>query len=185
MFGIAMGAALGAAGWTLAEYLMHRYVGHEAKGKNSFSRKHLRHHAEVDWFAATWEKAVTAVVVVVPLSLVGAWLLGAAGIAFAVGFTGMYVAYEVLHRLIHVRAPTTAYGRWACRHHLHHHFKSPRMNHGVTTPLWDHVFGTYEAVAQVRIPPKHRHRITWLVDAAGEVRDAHRATYAIGGRGAA
>jgi hypothetical protein len=41
-------------------------------------------------------------------------------------------------------------------------------NHGVTSPLWDKVFGTYEAPAQVRVP--RRLAMIWLVDEQGELR---------------
>jgi hypothetical protein len=36
------------------------------------------------------------------------------------------------------------------------------MNHGVTTPLWDIVFGTYEEPETIRVPKKIV--MPWLID---------------------
>ena len=53
------------------------------------------------------------------------------------------------------------------------------MNHGVTTSLWDHVFGTWQASEEVRVPRKHAPR--WMV-ANGEVLPAFQETYHLAGR---
>ena len=51
------------------------------------------------------------------------------------------------------------------RHHFHHHFHNPKRNHGVTSPLWDLLFRTYERPAVVRVPMKHA--MGWLVEQGG------------------
>ncbi len=175
-----LAALLGGAAWTLAEYLMHRFDGHEMKGRTHFSRQHLKHHADILWFAPTAEKVRAAAIVGPALGGVGFWLVGAPGLTFAAGFLVVYAAYEVLHRRIHTHAPRTACGRWACRHHLYHHFKSPRANHGVTVPVWDWVFRTIEPVGQLKVPAKQV--MPWLLDADGEVKAAFRDAYVVGAR---
>ena len=96
-------------------------------------------------------------------AIIGALVLGAeSGLAFAVGFIGAYGFYEYLHYTLHVKAPTTFYGRWARRHHFYHHFENPSFNHGVTSPLWDLVFGTYTNPGTVRVPRKFAMR--WLIN---------------------
>ncbi len=178
-----LAALLGGFAWTLAEYLLHRFNGHGLKGRTRFSRLHLQHHADILWFAPTSEKLRVAAVVVPPLALGGWFAVGAAGLTFAAGFGLVYGAYEVLHRRIHTHAPRTAYGRWACRHHLYHHFKAPQMNHGVTTSLWDHVFRTHVPVGRLVVPA--RQAMPWLLDAEGDVKAAFRETYEVGRRGRA
>ncbi len=180
--GVAAGALAGALTWTFLEYVLHRWAFHEARGRNPASRQHLRHHAEVDWFVATWEKVLLGVFVCGGSATLGGLLLGAPGVAFGFGLGAMYGVYEVVHRLIHVRAPRTAYGRFVCRHHLAHHFHDPFRNHGVSSPLWDLVFRTYVSSTEVRVPPKQRHKLPWLVDAEGEIRPAFRDVYRLGGR---
>lgn len=95
----------------------------------------------------------------------------------------MYVAYEVVHRRAHTHAPRGPYSRWVRRNHFTHHFLTPRTNHGVTSPLWDRVFGTHEPLGVVRVPA--RHAMPWLLDpATGEVRAELAADYRLqGGHG--
>lgn len=171
--------ALGALGWTFAEYVIHRFDGHGMKGKTPFSKEHLAHHADPQTFAATWKKTLLALVVFPTMATLGNLAVGPVGITFAVGFITMYGTYEVLHRRIHTHAPLNAWGEWARRHHLVHHHVAPKMNHGVTTSLWDHVFGTWQASDEVRVP--RRHAPPWMVH-DDEVLPAFRGTYRLAGR---
>ena len=91
------------------------------------------------------------------------------GLAYAVGLVGFYCAYEVLHRRLHVSEGVGAFGRWARRHHFYHHFHDPAANHGVTSPLWDLVFGTRKVVTEAVVVPE-KLAMPWLVDPrSGEV----------------
>jgi sterol desaturase/sphingolipid hydroxylase (fatty acid hydroxylase superfamily) len=144
-----------------------------------FNEEHLLHHANPFYFAATWRKVAAALVIVPMLGAVASLLAGPAlGVPFALGFGAVYGFYEVVHRRIHVRAPLGAYGRWVRRHHLTHHFKSPRSNHGVTAPLFDVLFGTEAGVPEQLVVPRKGAPL-WLLDDAGAVRSAHRADYAL------
>lgn len=171
-------AACGVASWTLVEYLLHRWMGHDRRFRgNPFGVEHVRHHSEGDYFAPTWKKglaaaAFTAVVIGPALALAGR----ADGLAYVAGLVGFYGVYEWLHRREHTHAGIGPYGRWARRHHFHHHFVDVRVNHGVTSPIWDLVFGTYEKPGVIRVPVKLR--MAWLVDpATGDVRREHAARY--------
>lgn len=145
--------ALGALGWTFAEYALHNWVGHKGKGRNEISREHLAHHARQHYFTATPKKFLNAAIAMIPMLLLLAWPLGWLGSSsFTLGFGLCYLGYEVLHRRLHTHAPTSWYGRWARKHHFYHHFGNPKYNHGVTTPIWDWVFGTYKTPEQIRVP---------------------------------
>ena len=106
-----------------------------------------------------------------------AWFAGAIGAAWIAGLLAFYGVYEVFHRREHTHAGVGRYGRWARAHHFHHHFVDPRSNHGVTSPLWDHVFGTYQATGVIPVPP--RLAMAWLVDDAGGVRAEHAHRYTL------
>src|ERR1035441_10491230 len=110
-----------------------------------------------------------------------AWtvLPGAEAVVLGIGWVVAYFVYEWIHAANHLWEPRTTYGRWARRSHFHHHFGAPLRNHGVTTPLWDKVFGTYDNPAQVTVP--RRMAMVWLLDDAGEVHPEHRATYLVRG----
>ena len=54
---------------------------------------------------------------------------------------GGYFIYGQCHELIHrIRFKGPLVRKWAANHHIHHHH--PNHNFGVTSPLWDMVFGT-------------------------------------------
>jgi len=157
-------ALAGVLSWTLLEYLLHRFLGHDRRTwPNTFANEHTRHHSEGDYFAPTWKKALVTVVAVPLATAVAALALGLKlGAVFGVSLVGMYVTYEVIHRRAHTHRGIGRYGRYLRRHPFHHHFANPRANHGVTSPLWDFVFGTWEAPGRVRVPVKLQMR--WLVD---------------------
>jgi sterol desaturase/sphingolipid hydroxylase (fatty acid hydroxylase superfamily) len=174
--------ATGMALWTLGEYVMHRVVMHQMKGRGLASREHLRHHAEYDsvleswWFAWAGILAVGAV-----LGVNAAQALGAVGWCLGAGWVGGYAFYDWIHYRAHRRPIAHPYERWVRRHHFHHHFGHPMANHGVTTPVWDLVFGTYERVdGPVRVP--RRLAMRWLLDDDGEVRPEHSDDYELVGR---
>ncbi len=178
---------LGGLGWTAVEYLLHRFVGHGPRRPvprsrwarltprgflGAFNDEHLRHHADARYFAPTSQKVFAALAATIVLTGIGTLVVGVAtGFAFAVGFGLTYASYEVLHRRIHTHPPRGRYGRWLRRHHLHHHFKTPRMNHGVTSSLWDKVARTErrpDADEPLRVP---RHLAPpWMIDGRGAVR---------------
>jgi 4-hydroxysphinganine ceramide fatty acyl 2-hydroxylase len=65
--------------------------------------------------------------------------------AFVGGFALMYMMYDVLHYLFH-HGPEWAvkirYVQLMKTRHMMHHYSNPNLNFGVTSPLFDLVFGT-------------------------------------------
>jgi sterol desaturase/sphingolipid hydroxylase (fatty acid hydroxylase superfamily) len=171
---------LGAFTWTFAEYALHNWVFHGSKGKNKFNAEHLAHHARTSYFAPAKKKVILALIITAIMSPVAILLTGTLlGFSYVAGYVAGYVLYEVIHRRTHTHAPRGPYGRWARKHHMHHHFHSPKMNHGVTSPLWDVVFHTYEKPGLVRVPKRQAMR--WLIDqATGDVVEKYAGDYHIG-----
>jgi len=173
-------AILGAFTWTFLEYVIHRFLGH-VKGarKNPFGMEHVRHHVEGDYFAPSWKKMLVAAFFAAILCVPAFALAGRAlGGAYVTGLVGFYGAYELLHRLEHVWAGVGPYARWARRHHFYHHFVDARMNHGVTSPIWDLVFGTYRKPGVITVPKKLC--MAWLRDPeTGDIRAAHADTFVL------
>ncbi|CAN5407780.1 hypothetical protein BH09MYX1_BH09MYX1_53120 [soil metagenome] len=182
----------GGVGWTASEYVIHRFVGHGPKraAKTSllqrltpsglayeFNREHLAHHTDPSYFAPTYRKVMAAAAVIPGVTAALAPIVGGRrAISFALGFGIVYGAYEVVHRQLHTRAPRGRYGRWVRRHHLYHHHKTPRQNHGVTTAAWDYLFGTKSALEKVRVPRKVAPK--WMIDErTGEVAERFESDY--------
>jgi sterol desaturase/sphingolipid hydroxylase (fatty acid hydroxylase superfamily) len=173
--------AMGAALWTFGEYLMHRFAMHALKGKGLASKEHLRHHAEYDSVLESWWFAWSGIVGVgIALGVnAGDWL-GWVGWMLGIGWVAGYGFYDWIHWRAHRRPIAHPYERWVRRHHFHHHFRRPTSNHGVTTPVWDLVFGTYERVdGPIRVP--RRLAMRWLTDEHGEVKAQYADDYALVG----
>ncbi|SRR6056297_64919 len=166
--------------WPALEYGLHSGLGHVfLRGKTAFSREHLRHHAEKDYFAPTAKKIAAALPVFIVLLCIFSLISGLLNaIALTTGFALMYTTYEVIHRRAHTHGPTGPYSRWVRRNHFSHHFQNPRKNHGVTTPFFDFVFATHVSPGKVIVP--ERYAMNWLCDPkTGEVWPQHADDYAI------
>jgi hypothetical protein len=170
--------AAGAATWTFTEYALHNWVGHLGRGKNHFSRVHLQHHVEGDYFVENWQKVLFGFILGIPLWAGAAFVGGAlAASSYTLGFIVMYCVYEYIHWSLHAFGPSTAYGRWARKHHFFHHFHNPTKNHGVTSFLWDVVFRTHLPVDVVVEVPRHK-AMVWLIDPETDaVRPEYAADY--------
>ncbi|KAK8675934.1 hypothetical protein V6N13_033993 [Hibiscus sabdariffa] len=63
---------------------------------------------------------------------------------FGGGLLG-YVIYDCTHYYLHHGKPSKGYGHILKRYHLNHHFKAQNKGFGITSSIWDHVFGTFPA----------------------------------------
>jgi sterol desaturase/sphingolipid hydroxylase (fatty acid hydroxylase superfamily) len=133
----------------LLEYVVHRWVLH---GPPSMARRgHARHHAEPGALIST------PLFVVIIMALAIWWLLGLvlpAGLAALLVF-GMYAGYNYfafLHHAQHHRGHDLArFAHWRRLdrlHHLHHHRQV--VNFGISTTLWDRLFGTFQPTNEPR-----------------------------------
>jgi sterol desaturase/sphingolipid hydroxylase (fatty acid hydroxylase superfamily) len=179
-----LGLVGGLALWTLLEYVLHRFVFHDRVAGPRAAKEHILHHAKVDYFSPLGMKLALALPILGAIVTIASLLLGwRLGSSIPTGVIAGWWTYEVIHRRIHVAAPFGAYGRWARRHHLLHHFGRSDANHGVTSPVWDWVFGTLAAPETVRVPRQHAKKFPWLLDRESEapaVAPAFAADYRIG-----
>ena len=162
---------LGTLTWTLLEYVLHRFLGHVHKGKNFFKSEHTLHHAKLNYFAPFYKKAIAAVIVAAFLIIILNFFteLIYAG-SFTFGLIGMYIVYEHTHYRYHTSTPLIPPFIILRKHHFYHHFHNPKMNHGVTTRIWDRVFGTFVRVDIVKIPKQMT--MDWLIE-KGELKPAY------------
>lgn len=137
----------GFALWTLAEYLLHRFVFHW-KPRTSFGRKlhflaHGIHHLD-PWdptrlvFPPLAGFALALVIfglLIVPLTL-------AQALATMSGLLLGYVVYDLTHYYTHHARPKARWGKYVKAWHLAHHHKWPERLYGVSSPAWDLVFRT-------------------------------------------
>jgi sterol desaturase/sphingolipid hydroxylase (fatty acid hydroxylase superfamily) len=172
--------AAGAVAWTLLEWLLHGQVFHSRRLRNPFAKEHALHHADPLHVVGWPRKLATVSFVVALFALLLRLALGHyEATAFPVGLGLASLAYEALHRLIHLRPPRTRYGRWVRLHHVQHHFHTPRRNFGVTTTIWDRLFGTYDKIVTPLAVPE-RLAMPWLIDTGtGQILDAYADDYVL------
>lgn len=140
---------LGLFAWTLTEYLLHRFIFHFTPTTPTQERleflMHGLHHAD--------PKDPTRLV----MPPAGSLILGAIVFSICRGLFGPiwaeplfgflvigYLCYDYVHYFIHHSNPRTVFGKIVKQHHMKHHFVTPNARWGVSSPLWDHVFGTLE-----------------------------------------
>ena len=131
----------GLLAWTLLEYLLHRFAFHAPT--RFLGRRHVAHHADVADRSLTPAKWQPVLVVALAGLATAHALFGRAGVEAVSGLLAGYALYELTHYAVHYWKVDTAWFRALKRYHLSHHFQSPRVRFGVTSPLWDIVFGTY------------------------------------------
>ncbi len=61
-----------------------------------------------------------------------------------------YIAYDWVHYYTHHFHPTWRLGKWVRAYHLRHHFQDHDAFFGISSPLWDLVFGTFRSPLPVK-----------------------------------
>jgi sterol desaturase/sphingolipid hydroxylase (fatty acid hydroxylase superfamily) len=127
--------------WTLSEYVVHRTILHRT---TYFAPAHGAHHASPLAFIGTpcWiSVSVLSLVILGPAWL---WLGFNVADGLTVGIMLGYWWYGVVHHVIHHHANTSSpsYFNDLRAWHMRHHYSPKSGNFGVTTSVWDHVFGT-------------------------------------------
>lgn len=149
---IAVLALTGLAGWTLVEYLLHRFVLHRLR---PFSTWHAEHHRRPGALICTptlLSATLIAALVFLPALLFGD-LWRACALTF--GLLAGYLGYATVHHAMHHWRPDSAWLRRLKRvHALHHRTLAGAGHYGVTSAFWDRVFGT-DARAGARADGKH------------------------------
>ena len=87
-----------------------------------------------------------AVVVSIPLALFfyGLFLVGFGRFAPA-AFAGLllgYLFYDMVHYATHHFSMKGGVWLWLKKYHMRHHYDDDHVGYGVSSPLWDYVFGT-------------------------------------------
>lgn len=138
---------LGYALWTLAEYLLHRFVFHyhpkSKLGKRLFWILHGVHHD----YPNDRLRLVMPPAISLPLAVAFYGLfLTAFGKIIAPplmsGFALGYLIYDISHFAIHHFNLKGFYFSQIREHHLRHHFKDSENGFGVSVRFWDKVFNT-------------------------------------------
>lgn len=141
------GFVWGILNWTLFEYFLHRFVFHYEPKTDWGKRFHYLFHGIHHDFPEQKDRLVMPPVSSIPISAavfgLHYLLLGSAGFPLYAGFTAGYLYYEFVHYSVHHKKKSGwTWNDTQRKNHLTHHFKDADNRFGVTSPLWDFVFGT-------------------------------------------
>lgn len=129
----------GVFAWSFVEYAIHGWLGH--RFRTFATPLHAVHHQD--------PHAVFTVGAWIPvgaLTLAAVAIFGNSPAIYAFyGIVAGFVLYEVIHYRIHFAHPSNRFEERLRGRHLAHHLRVPDAIFGVTTPLWDHAFGTEPA----------------------------------------
>ncbi len=132
--------------WSLAEYLMHRYVFH-FEGENKIIRAvhyamHGYHHEVPHDHKHLFMPPVPALFILALFFGVFYLVLWENTWFFLPGFEMGYLVYSLIHYTIHRRVPKNRFLNKLWLHHANHHYKNPDKSFGVSSQFWDRIFGT-------------------------------------------
>lgn len=137
---------LGFLSFTLVEYLVHRYVYHlsthtEWRKKFQYNAHGVHHEfpKDKDRLAMPPLLSITAATI---LLLLFRLVMGDFTFAFLPGFLVGYAYYLSVHYVVHIYQPPKNFLRALWVNHSIHHYKDGDVVFGVSSPLWDYVFGT-------------------------------------------
>ncbi|KAL2642066.1 hypothetical protein R1flu_009653 [Riccia fluitans] len=139
--------ATGIMWWTLTEYSMHRHLFHVKTTSYWANTGHYllhgcHHKFPLDGLRLVFPPAGTAIFCVLFWNTFKFFIPNAVlPSAFGGGLLG-YVIYDVTHYFLHHGVAFDSITRKLKRYHLNHHFKEQTTGFGITSTLWDRVFGT-------------------------------------------
>jgi sterol desaturase/sphingolipid hydroxylase (fatty acid hydroxylase superfamily) len=141
--------------WTLTEYVLHRWVFHWYKDTPWGRRVHFLLHGVHHDFPNDGDRLVMPLLTSVPLALIFYTLFYFVfnGVRltepFYAGFAIGYLTYDGTHYAVHHFKQTSRIGKFVKRHHMLHHHADHAGGFGVSSPIWDFVFGTMPQVKKL------------------------------------
>ena len=138
--------AIGIFSWTLFEYIAHRFLFHMTPttetGKRIAYIMHGNHHHYPRDKQRLFMPPVPSLILSSSIFGLQYLLLGNIAFMFFPGFLLGYLMYGSMHYAIHAWNPPFQWMKPLWRNHHLHHYKDEHMGFGVSSTLWDLVFGT-------------------------------------------
>jgi sterol desaturase/sphingolipid hydroxylase (fatty acid hydroxylase superfamily) len=133
--------------WSLAEYLLHRFVFH-FKAKSEFGKKiHFIFHGVHHDYPSDSKRLVMPPSVSIPLAIIFYFIFRlifgpVLMFPFFAGFIAGYLFYDISHYAIHHFNMHSKFWLAIKNHHILHHYQDEYKGYGVSSPFWDYIFRT-------------------------------------------
>jgi sterol desaturase/sphingolipid hydroxylase (fatty acid hydroxylase superfamily) len=137
---------IGLITWTLVEYLAHRYIFHmlptnKIKEKIQYTFHGVHHEYPRDKTRIAMPPAASVLILTV-LFFFFKLFIGNYVYTFLPGFIIGYSLYLGIHYMVHAMIPPKNKLNTLWIFHSIHHYKDDTVAFGVSSPLWDIIFGT-------------------------------------------
>ncbi len=132
--------------WTFFEYLMHRFVFHlvaeSERARRIIYVMHGNHHEYPRDKERLFMPPVPSIIISSLIFFAMFSVLRQNTFTFFSGFMLGYLMYGTMHYAIHAWNPPFKWMKPLWRNHHLHHYKNEHQGFGVSTTIWDRVFGT-------------------------------------------
>lgn len=137
---------LGVIIFTWVEYNVHRFLFHmptytRARANLQYIMHGVHHEFPKDKDRLAMPPLVSVTIAIV-LLLFSRLLLGDFAFSFLPGFIVGYAGYLAIHYMVHAFQPPKNFFKVLWRNHAVHHYKDGDLVFGVSSPLWDYIYGT-------------------------------------------
>lgn len=132
--------------WSFFEYIAHRYIFHWVS-ENPVAKKvsytlHGNHHHYPRDRQRLFMPPLPSIVITSAIFGIFYLVMRENAFMFFPGFILGYLLYGTIHYAIHAWNPPFKWMKPLWRNHHLHHYKDEHHGFGVSSTIWDHVFGT-------------------------------------------
>lgn len=131
--------------WTFLEYILHRFLYHSARDGSYDRGFHYTFHGIHHEYPNDRNRLVLPPIPSLIIASIVFLLLylpfGTRAFLLAPGIMTGYLIYMNIHVMVHKYAMPSRFNFW-WKHHSIHHFQQHDRAFGVSSPLWDYIFGT-------------------------------------------
>lgn len=144
---LALLSASGLLFWTFFEYCLHRFVFHW-NTQNKYAKHfvfimHGVHHETPQDPSRLVMPPAPGILLATLLYFLFRSMLGPIYVdSFFSAFMVGYLVYDYTHFCVHHFGPRTPIGKFLKQYHMYHHYVDPEARYGVSSPLWDFIFGS-------------------------------------------
>jgi sterol desaturase/sphingolipid hydroxylase (fatty acid hydroxylase superfamily) len=138
--------ALGIIAFTWVEYITHRHLFHmqtytRLRARLQYTLHGVHHEFPKDKDRLAMPPLLSITIATVLLLLLRL-VIGDFVFAFLPGFLVGYAAYLSVHYMVHAYQPPKNFLKMLWINHSIHHYKDGEVVFGVSSPLWDYIYGT-------------------------------------------
>ena len=137
---------VGLLAFTWVEYNVHRYIFHIEPSSNFKKQFQYIIHGVHHEFPKDKDRLamppLLSIVIATILFLLFRLVMGDLVFSFMPGFLTGYAAYLSVHYIVHAFPPPKNFLKALWINHAIHHYKNGDVAFGVSSPLWDYIYGT-------------------------------------------